>query len=819
MTIRTIPLLFAGLAFAVTTSWTFGQDVFGDVNQDGDVDRQDFSVMARCIAGPMATPTGLRCPAFDEQADGDVDLADYRAFQTTFGAAPSTFVGPLFEGAVALVGFGSGQIDVGDFDDDGDLDILKGNDRDASLLLNEGHGAFARETRIPTELPLPGFQVADDLDGDGDLDAAFSGYHPNRDLRVALNGGAGSFVLAPIISFPGGVSFLASIDVDADGDKDLVLNIFVEDSGTLAVMFNDGLGGFTGPVMTAPTQRTSPFVSGDFDGDGDVDVLGLDDASDRFRLFTNLGTGEFADSIAGVVLLDDYTSRLLLAGDLDGDADLDALVSVWGDTTYSAYANDGTGVLSFHGTVDATMQYISPRRMIDVDSDGDVDILAVQRPEGPAVFLNDGAAGFSPPTFFGPVDRSSSLATGDLDGDGDADLAMGIRGGLGCEGDDQGLVTVLLNDGSGSFDRRPVTHSDTFFLSTLITIADIDADGVPDAIGDGGSLAGASVDIWFGQLGGQFERGSSFDSQSGRTAVADFDGDSDVDVLYYQFGEYMPGPRRNEGSGLVLARNLGGRNFAAPERVSDDLALSRILPVDLDGDQDVDLVATAGSTDWSSHAAVYLFMNNGSGDFTTAVPLATEFPYASQARAADLDHDGDQDLLFVTAESYAVAMNEGDGSFGPTRFLSVELGELALSIADVDGDQLPDLVLLSNVAGELRVHRGIGDGTFLAPAVYPAPIEDSLWSSAVALADLDVDGDLDVYFAFPGDFDCETSSYTVVMLNDGAGGFAAVAEYLGGQAMHRSVGVGDFDLDGDLDLVASDFEFGSLIVSRNRVIP
>ncbi|HEV2527996.1 MAG TPA: VCBS repeat-containing protein [Thermomicrobiales bacterium] len=183
------------------------------------------------------------------------------------------------------------DIGTGDFDRDGDIDLVLGNEDGNRLLFNDGTGRFADETdgRLPANAEETRQAVVADVDEDGDLDLYFANvalFAEGVDAqdRLLLNDGTGSFtdVTASHLPTDDENTFSgAFIDVDRDGDQDLVTGSTTDLSGESAtnpirVLENDGTGRFApvdGVVAADVTANTFDVEVADFDRDGQPDLF------------------------------------------------------------------------------------------------------------------------------------------------------------------------------------------------------------------------------------------------------------------------------------------------------------------------------------------------------------------------------------------------------------------------------------------------------------------------------------------------------------------------------------------------------------------
>ncbi len=509
-----------------------------------------------------------------------------------------------------------------------------------------------------------------------------------------------------------------------------------------------------GPIQFAfgsDAKYPMRIMAGDVDGDGDLDPVIYNEGTGNIYTrglycFPNLGGGQFASRQTMFIgSIGNASVTLMRDMDDDGDADLVA------DDSW--YVNDGTGALTLVGNY--VTAGTAAGLLEDLDGDGDVDDL-VRDANGVSLLLNNGAGIFSMGAGIGPVGTNSSLAASraDLNNDNLPDLVIGGN---------NTQTGWYANLGGGLYGPQQAI-TDLISPATPFC-ADVDGDGDKDVIGFG--LPGGTV--WFANDGmGTFTLGDTIPIGVPK-AIADFDGDGDVDLTV------TTGTTCN----VQLLQNQGGLSWIniSVETVSGyNLVGTSYAPADLDGDGDEDLLACSGM----DLAAWY--PNLGNGSIGLRERFCQTMAGAYDISASDIDLDGDQDL--VTASYYGDWVcwyaNSGNGTFSRQNVIVEHKNQVSASrTADLNGDGLSDIV--TNV-GSCAIIWNNNGGSSWTP--------DTLPGAGVSRCEVDLDGD--------GDLDLVGSAKWYE--NDGSGLFTTHAEP---QLVAGTVRAGDMTGDGVVDLVIS----------------
>lgn len=299
---------------------------------------------------------------------------------------------------------------------------------------------------------------------------------------------------------------------------------------------------------------------------------------------------------------------------------------------------------------------------------------------------------------------------------------------------------------------------------------------------------------------------STAPANSTKADFADVDGDGDLDAIVANLG-----PEQlllNDGTGTFV--DGSGRLPLAPPLFEDITADARFADLDEDGDLDV-LLANENPFNPSPAGGAQnrVWINDGSATFSDET--ASRLPAATDQSAAmlpgDVDGDGDVDLVVLNRGQDVVLVNAGDGTFSDetaARFPVTEDSSRGGGLADLDGDGDLD-VIVGNSRNE-PVALYLNDGGVFSPADFdPAPLPGET-ITGVELVDLDGDGDLDVYLPNAGvfvaghGFEGGPDRY---LRNNGRAKFAdrSTAHLPGVIDPTTDAAFGDIDGDHDLDLV------------------
>jgi hypothetical protein len=278
-----------------------------------------------------------------------------------------------------------------------------------------------------------------------------------------------------------------------------------------------GTGNFTVGDTVSGQIDVQALVAGDWDGDGDLDLAAANNGTSTVAILINDGSGIFAvaDTVLGQA---DVVA--LVAGDWDGDGDLD-LAANSGISTVNVLENDGTGDFTPADTVSGQTN-VQALIAGDWDGDGDLDLASANFGSSVVgILINDGFGDFTAGNPIGGQPSVVALAAGDWNGDGDLDLAA--NSGI-------STINVLKNDGTGSFTLLDSISGQTNVKA--LVAGDWDGDGDLDLAAANSSASEVAILINGGMASGNFTVADTVLNQTGVQALAagDWDGDNDLDL-------------------------------------------------------------------------------------------------------------------------------------------------------------------------------------------------------------------------------------------------------------------------------------------------
>ena len=637
-------------------------------------------------------------------------------------------------------------------------------------------------------------------------------------------------------------------DLDGDGDLDAYVGVLADcfscDPAN-RVWFGDGQGRFVDSGQRLGRDSTWGVALADFDGDGDLDAVDANHGGSQSQeaniVWLNDGRGRFTDSGQRLGV---QVSMDVAVGDVDGDRDVDVVIGNYGTT--DLWLNDGRGRFTATGQPVIGSIRTNAVLLVDLDKDGDLDLVKANTGYD-HIFWNDGAGRFTDSGQrlgeihdCGDGPATQDAAVGDLDGDGDLDI-LAVNGGTHTRagtwpGETVNDVFLAEPDPANPGRLRYVDTQQRLgnAFSFGVSLHDFDGDGDLDAFVANSNICGAANEVWWNDGRGRFaDSGQRLGwENSWEVALGDFDGDGDMDAFVPNYG---PAPdavcRFEEGSPPEVWIN-GGAGRAWHEQIERDVpglrqGFERSMDADLgdlNGDGNLDaFVGNRGNedpyptgrtacdrgfptdVDPATRAPNTVWWGDGKGGFTDSGQRLGNADTRG-VDLGDLDRDGDLDAVVANFEptggapSSEVWLNDGRGRFTDSglrlsnpRTMTVRLGDLDAD-GDLDayfGNTDVDMVYRNDSSG--GAVRLVDTGQRLGA---PHTRGNGPNTEDIELADLDGDGDLDVFESCAGIHVGENPNR--VMFNDGRGTFTDSGQRLGNEYTFDAA-LYDFDRDGDVD--------------------
>ena len=580
------------------------------------------------------------------------------------GKGDGSFGAPIISKLTFGMTYTQSPLAVGDFNGDGKLDIavIDATSQKVGLILGNGNGTFRYQvTTVPVSSGNASLLAAADLNGDGKTDLVFSvvlGSSPSiATIQTFRSNGDGTFQVQTPTSFSlpdvtGSSMILAFGDFNRDGKTDLMTQ---EPQSGAAIFLLQGNGDGTfqpaKPIASGLSTTYQPsLVAGDFNGDGRLDL------ASQSKILLGNGDGTFQTPQATAA-----TFQPGVAADFNGDGKLDLLGS------YPSCVSLGNGDGTFRAPVCFPWSAY-PTSVADVNGDGKLDLLVLQTPGFETVALGRGDGTFPVPSVIPGLLGGTSIALGDFNRDGNADLAVTTCNGSSCTPQ---LQTVLGNP-DGTF--QPASAPISGYLGGDVLRGDFNGDGKIDllAIGSGG------VQVFRGNGDGTFlpPVSSVFTaSLYCLPMVSDLNHDGRLDLV------------AASGSDLFALLGNGDGTFGAPKLIGHDFSLGfgfcALAAGDFNGDGKLDIAAFNGRN------YVQLFSGNGDGTFGALPSFQTAFNIGSIV-AYDFNHDGKLDLAMSALGAVTLYTGNGDGTFAKGKDI-ISSGGGQMVLADFNGDGLFDL--------------------------------------------------------------------------------------------------------------------------------
>ncbi|NTU71178.1 MAG: cadherin-like domain-containing protein, partial [Coriobacteriia bacterium] len=762
----------------------FNGDTWPDLVMAGDAG-WEFATLVNDGAGWFGAPNSIpltylgsgRVTVADFDDDGRDDVAAtydgfdsmYNSWGTGVCVAMSTAEPGTYDTSEYYVPR-SADIASADLNGDGQIDIVTDTDdgTEAGLLWNNGEG-FDEDVYTQPFDDAWGLAV-DDINGDGRNDLVHTSSYSSFILTQRNTGSTPVFDEGERIANTTNNNYdIATADFNHDGYVDVAnvgagwddatsrnvsrLNVYYGQAPASLAEFgplDDGIYNFNiRPVLGGVGGTTTSMQVKIDSGGPTVEMSGVTDggaySTAQQAVITASDSGAGVDRIEWRVGTGAWTQ-------VEGDtATIDILTALSGSFTYQYRAYDLAGNASDTGSFTVTI--IGPITGLVSSSHPDpgawynnqwpqfqwtaitgaqYSYSIDQNPAGEPDLAGDDIEG---PTLFGAAhtyevgDTPRRVTYGDFNEDGALDLVVVNRG--------SSSVSVLLNDGDGSFETTPAAEYFVGDSPTEAVADDLDGDGHLDLAvtnkyddtvgGDPGSIS-----VLPGIGDGTFGSETRFDCVAHPYGITsgDFDRNGSIDLAIAPNDEPTFTVLLNDGNG-----DFSNRSDKTPP--SDASVYCAIGTGDFDADGQTDIAfSTRGN-------GLCVALGDGNGGFDQANMSFVGVPngYAEDLRVGDMNADGHPDIVMTDYDGQiAVCVNNGTGEFteGGTSWYSMRYSSEALTLGDVNGDGYPDAITAANDEedADVQVFLGNGDGTLADPQT----VYGNSGGRGVVAADLDGDG-------------------------------------------------------------------------------
>lgn len=321
----------------------------------------------------------------------------------------------------------------------------------------------------------------------------------------------------------------------------------------------------------------------------------------------------------------------------------------------------------------------------DFNRDGKRDV-AVIGLEGTqvAVMSGNGDGTFRSPVIYPLADNTSAIAAGNLNGDGNVDLAVVVGHGSSAE------IGVLLGNRDGTF-QTPMYFPVDAATTGLLEIADFNGDGFPDLAVNSACSEYWCVGVMLGVGDGTFQTAIYADSSGPAFAIGDFNGDGNPDIA-------SGGCTSVGGCAIGILLGNGDGTFQNGASYSTTWGATSIAAADFNKDGKLDVAAISGGT------VGVVFLGDGDGTLQPPLSLPT-ITGGGSLQFSDFNGDGNLDLVFsgdyYPHSTVEVLLGNGDGTFRPEATYPAGATAAGMVVGDFNNDSQSDLVVADETGDDV----------------------------------------------------------------------------------------------------------------------
>lgn len=309
---------------------------------------------------------------------------------------------------------------VGDFNSDGNADIVIANEGSSniSLLLGNGNGTFGSPTNFPVGGQPFGIDKGD-MNNDGKLDIVTANNAANN-VSVLLGNGAGNFT-SSVTYTTGTAPWVVKIaDLNNDNNQDVIIGAALS-SSSVSVLLGNGAGALGTATLYAIATEPFGITTNDFNNDGHIDIAVSCRGGNNIGVLLGNSTGSFSNSINTSLA---GGPRDIISGDYNNDGKMDVITANQNGSNFSVNFGAGTGTFS------APVNYVAGTsssfvRMADFNMDGTSDVVVVNIGGNTiSVYKGMGGGTFLPQVVIAVGSGPQSVGIADFDGDNRPDMEV-----------------------------------------------------------------------------------------------------------------------------------------------------------------------------------------------------------------------------------------------------------------------------------------------------------------------------------------------------------------------------------------------------------
>ncbi len=655
-----------------------------------------FSMQIMFSTGVLSLPNSVAVGDFNNDGELDITVANsgtgnigvlYRYGNDNFTSQTTFSTGPnSIPQSVAI----------GDFNNDKRLDIVVADSGTNSVmtLLRYDSGAFGNKTMYSTGTDsLPLSVAVGDLNNDGWLDFVVANGDSDN-LGVFLGLGNGIFSNQTTHSTGNGSYPTDIIVVYLNKDSYLDIIVCNKLSNNIGIFLGFGNGTFSSQTTypTGQNSRPSAIAIGDFNNDSWLDIVVANYYIANIGIFLGNDNGTFS-SIITYSTGNDSEPFSVAVGDFNNDNRLDISVANGNTSNLGVFIGYGDGTFS-RMIPYSTGSNSGPLSVVvsDFNNDGQLDVaVANSGTNNIGVLFGNGNGTFSSPTPYstGSGSGPDSLAIGDFNNDNQLDIVIANLG--------SNSFSVLLGCANGTF-FNPLNYfiaNGSFSLS--VAVGDFNNDSRLDIIVT--NSATDNIVVFFGYFSETFLFAQAYSteafSQPSSIAVGHFDDDTRLDVVV----------ANNGTDNIMVLFGSGYGTFVSHTTYSTghDSYPCWVAVGDFNNDSRLDIVVAN-----SGRNNVGIFLSTGTGTFSNQTTYSTG-PDSQPYSVAVLDFNNDTRLDIAVANygssSVIVFFGDGNGSF-PNQSIhntGFDSHPFAVVVGDVNNDNLPDIIVTNNGYGNIDI--------------------------------------------------------------------------------------------------------------------